>query len=156
MFRLASPVGLMRNTLLASAAVFVSPFDAEAQSERTNLPPVTVTAPEQKRAAGVRPPRSAARSPRAVQARNPAAATQPPSEQGQGGRGALAVLSAQQALTQINNTPGGVALVPAAAYGQESKTVRQSVANFVRSQGLCSYGREFDRGVRVAGPGGAQ
>jgi iron complex outermembrane recepter protein len=129
MFRLASPVGLMRNTLLASAAVFVSPFDAEAQSERTNLPPVTVTAPEQKRAAGVRPPRSAARSPRAVQARNPAAATQPPSEQGQGGRGALAVLSAQQALTQINNTPGGVALVPAAAY--KNSTVANTIKDIL-------------------------
>ena len=129
MFRLASPVGLMRSTLLASAAVFVSPFEAEAQSERTNLPPVTVTAPEQKRAAGVRPPRSAARSPRAVQARNPAAATQPPSEQGQGGRGALAVLSAQQALTQINNTPGGVALVPAAAY--KNSTVANTIKDIL-------------------------
>ena len=119
----------MRSTLLASAAVFVSPFDAEAQSERTNLPPVTVTAPEQKRAAGVRPPRSAARS----RARGPGAqsrrAPQPPSEQGQGGRGALAVLSAQQALTEINNTPGGVALVPAAAY--KNSTVANTIKDIL-------------------------
>ena len=68
MFRLASPAGLARSTLLASAAIFVIPFGAEAQSERQSLPPVTVTAPEQKRAAGVRPPRSAARSAPAAQA----------------------------------------------------------------------------------------
>ena len=34
MFRLASPAGLARSTLLASAAIFVIPFNAEAQSER--------------------------------------------------------------------------------------------------------------------------
>src|SRR6187431_1850114 len=102
MFCIPPPVGVVRSTLLASAAVFVFPFDAEAQSERTNLPPVTVTAPEQKRAAATRPPRAAARSPRAVQARNPASTPQPPSDRGQGVRGALAVLSAQQALTEIN------------------------------------------------------
>src|SRR5215217_2720652 len=112
MFRLASHVGLMRSTLLASAAVLVSPLSAEAQSERQSLPPVTVTAPERQRAASARPPRSAARSPRAVrQVRVPAPQT---GDQGQGGRGALAVLSAQQALTEINNTPGRVAIVPAA------------------------------------------
>src|SRR4030095_16219350 len=100
MSRLAPPVGLVRSTLLASAAVFVSPFSAEAQSERQSLPPVTVTAPEQKRAASARPPRNPARSARAVrQARAPAPQT---GDQGQGGRGALAVLSAQQALTEIN------------------------------------------------------
>ena len=129
MFRYSPPAGLVRGTLLASAAVFGSPFDAEAQSERTNLPPVTVTAPEQKRAAGVRPPRSAARSPRAVQARNPASTPQIPSDQGQGGRGALAVLSAQQALTEINNTPGGVAVVPAAAY--RNSTVANTIKDIL-------------------------
>ena len=60
MFRYSPPAGLVRSTLLASAAVFGSPFDAEAQSERTNLPPVTVTAPEKKRAGSSRPPRNVA------------------------------------------------------------------------------------------------
>ena len=32
MFRIASPAGLVRSTLLASAAIFISPFSAEAQS----------------------------------------------------------------------------------------------------------------------------
>ena len=128
MFRIPPPAGLVRSTLLASAAVFASPFDAQAQSERTNLPPVTVTAPEQKRAAGVRPPRNATRSaPTVRQVRAPAPQTA--GDQGQGGRGALAVLSAQQALTEINNTPGGVALVPAAAY--KNSTVANTIKDIL-------------------------
>ena len=128
MFRLASPVGLVRSTLLASAAMFVSPFGAEAQTRPSSLPPVTVTAPEQQRATSARPPRSAARSARAVrQARAPAPQTA--GDQGQGGRGALAVLSAQQALTEINNTPGGVALVPAEAY--RNSTVANTIKDIL-------------------------
>jgi len=128
MFRLASPPGLVRSTLLASAAIFVSPFGAEAQTERSSLPPVTVTAPEQKRAASARPQPNPARSARAVrQVRAPA----PPAavDQGQGGRGALTVLSAQQALTEINNTPGGVAIVPAAAY--RNSTVANTIKDIL-------------------------
>ncbi|KRR12569.1 ligand-gated channel protein [Bradyrhizobium jicamae] len=127
MFRLASPVGLVRGTLLASAAMFVSPSGAEAQTERSQLPPVTVTAPEQKRAASVRPQRNAARSARAVrQVQAPAPQS---AGQGQGGRGALAVLSAQQALTEINNTPGGVAIVPAEAY--KNSTVANTIKDIL-------------------------
>ena len=130
MFRISSPAGLVRSTLLASAAVFVSPFDAEAQSERTNLPPVTVTAPEQKRAAGVRPPRNAARSARARSGRCALPAPQHRRAiRGRAVRGALAVLSAQQALTEINNTPGGVALVPAAAY--KNSTVANTIKDIL-------------------------
>jgi iron complex outermembrane receptor protein len=117
----------MRRTLLASAAVFVSPLSAEAQGERQSLPAVTVTAPDVKRAASARPPRSAARTARAVrQVRAPAPQT---GDQGQGGRGALAVLSAQQALTEINNTPGGVAIVPAAAY--KNSTVANTIKDIL-------------------------
>jgi len=128
MFRLASPVGLVRSSLLASAAMFVSPFGAEAQTRPSSLPPVTVTAPEQQRATSARPPRNAARSARTVrQVRAPAPPTA--GDQGQGGRGALAVLSAQQALTEINNTPGGVALVPAAAY--RNSTVANTIKDIL-------------------------
>src|SRR4030095_5649871 len=108
MSRLAPPVGLVRSSLLASAAAFVSPFSAEAQSERQSLPPVTVTAPQQTRAAGAPPPAG---------------------DEGQGGRGAMAVLSAQQALTEINNPPGGVALVPAAAY--KNSTVANTIKDIL-------------------------
>ncbi len=128
MYRIPSPFGRVRSTLLASAAVLVSPFGAEAQTERSNLPPVTVTAPEQKRAASARPPRSATQSARAVrQVRAPAPQTA--ADQGQGGRGALAVMSAQQALTEINNTPGGVAIVPAAAY--RNSTVANTIKDIL-------------------------
>jgi iron complex outermembrane receptor protein len=128
MFRFASPAGLVRRTLLSSAAIFVSPLSAEAQTERSNLPPVTVTAPEQKRTASTRPPRAAPQSARAVrQARAPVPPTA--GDQGQGSRGALAVLSAQQALTEINNTPGGVAIVPAAAY--KNSTVANTIKDIL-------------------------
>ena len=126
MFRLASPHA--RSTLLASAAIFVLPLSAEAQSQRQSLPPVTVTAPEQKRAASARPPRSAPRPASTVrQARAPA----PPAatDQGQGVRGALAVMTAQQALTEINHTPGGVAIVPAAAY--KNSTVANTIKDIL-------------------------
>jgi iron complex outermembrane receptor protein len=127
MFRLASPAGLARRALLASTALFASSLGAEAQTERSNLPPVTVTAPEQKRAATARPPRAAAPSARAVR---PVRAPAPPvAGEGQGTRGALAVLSAQQALTEINNTPGGVAIVPAAAY--RNSTVANTIKDIL-------------------------
>ena len=125
MFCLASPAWRARSTLLASVALSVIPFSAEAQSERQSLPPVTVTAPEQKRAASARPPRSVPRPSSTVrQVRAPAA-----SDQGQGVRGALAVMSAQQALTEINQTPGGVAIVPAAAY--KNSTVANTIKDIL-------------------------
>ena len=127
MSSLASPVRLVRSTLLASAAIFVIPPSAEAQDTRQNLPPVSVTAPDQKRAASARPARNAARSTRAVQqARAPSPVA---GDQGQGVRGALAVLSAQQALTEINQTPGGVAIVPAAAY--RNSTVANTIKDIL-------------------------
>jgi iron complex outermembrane receptor protein len=129
MFRTSSPSALARGALLVSAAVLVSPFDATAQSEPSQLPAVTITAPEQKRAA-TRSPHRAVRSGRTVrQARVPAAVPPAPGNQGQGVRGALAVLSAQQALTEINNTPGGVALVPAEAY--RNSTVANTIKDIL-------------------------
>ncbi|MDI1266648.1 MAG: TonB-dependent receptor [bacterium] len=115
MFHLSLSARLARGTLLASAAILALPAGVQAQTTPSNLPPVTVSPPEQRRATSVRPPRNPARSARAVRP-TPAPLPQTAGEQGQGVRGALAVLSAQQALTEINNTPGGVALVPAEAY----------------------------------------
>ncbi|OYU60770.1 MAG: TonB-dependent receptor, partial [Bradyrhizobium sp. PARBB1] len=48
---------------------------------------------------------------------------------GGGTRAALAVLSAQQALKEINNTPGGVALVPAEAY--RNSTVANTIKDIL-------------------------
>ena len=120
MFRLESPAGLARSALLASAALIVLPLSAEAQSERQSLPPVTVTAPEQRRAATARPApqsRPAARAARLTPVRNPAPASTPQTtglETPAGG--SLTVPATAQARALIERTPGGVALVPDTAF----------------------------------------
>ncbi|SEH69488.1 TonB-dependent receptor [Tardiphaga sp. OK245] len=105
----------LRSVLLASAAALV-PGAVSAQSAlSTSLPAVTVDAPAQQRATAVRKPRNAA--PNARTARNTPAAT-PASVGAQAPTvpGALTVLTAQQALREIQQTPGGVALVTADAW----------------------------------------
>ncbi|WP_307756325.1 TonB-dependent receptor domain-containing protein, partial [uncultured Bradyrhizobium sp.] len=62
-------------------------------------------------------------------ARGPAAPAQAAAGEGGGTRAALAVLSAQQALKEINNTPGGVALVPAEAY--RNSTVANTIKDIL-------------------------
>ena len=107
--------------LLAPAGV------ALAQSgEERMLPPVTIDAPRPQRITGIRAPRSTPRSTHAPR-RVPAAAPQTASDQGQATRGALAVLSAQ--LAEINQTPGGVALVPAEAY--KNSTVANTIKDIL-------------------------
>ncbi|MFN5670426.1 TonB-dependent receptor family protein, partial [Bradyrhizobium sp.] len=61
--------------------------------------------------------------------RGPAAPAQAAAGEGGGTRAALAVLSAQQALKEINNTPGGVALVPAEAY--RNSTVANTIKDIL-------------------------
>ncbi len=102
-----------RSFLLASAAAIAS-VSAAAQTSRNALPPVTVDAPQQKRAAAARPPqRSGARAARVSRVSNPAVA---PVANDQARGPALTVLTVQQALRDIQQTPGGVAIVPAEAY----------------------------------------
>jgi iron complex outermembrane receptor protein len=117
-----------RGLLLASASVLAFPANAGAQSSPQPLPSVVVDAPRPQRAATVRPARIPARSARAARP-DPAPAPQTAGDQGQGVRGALAVLSAQQALTEINNTPGGVAIVPAEAY--RNSTVANTIKDIL-------------------------
>ncbi|WP_426407333.1 TonB-dependent receptor family protein [Bradyrhizobium ganzhouense] len=116
MFRLLSLRNApARGMLLVSVSVCAVPIAAVAQTGRPDLPPVTVDAPKDRRT--VRQPRNAERSPRiARSARTTTAPPQTANEQGRGGPGALTVLTAQQALAEINQTPGAVALVPAEAY----------------------------------------
>ncbi len=104
-----------RGILFVSVSTLVLPPIAIAQESRRELPPVTVDSPREKRAAPAWPQRSAARSTRA---RGLAAtpSQQAASPEGAGVPGALTVLTAQQALAEINQTPGGVALVTAEAY----------------------------------------
>jgi len=114
--------------LAGAAAAFISPANAQSTSQST-LPSVTVDAPRPRRDASVRPQRRAARSAPARAARGPAAPAQAAAGEGGGTRAALAVLSAQQALKEINNTPGGVALVPAEAY--RNSTVANTIKDIL-------------------------
>src|SRR3954470_22947202 len=99
------------------AALLASSSGAFAQSSSAVLPPITVEAPQQKRASAVRSPRNSARSARVTRSlRTTPSPQQTASEQSAGAPGALTVLTAQQALAEINQTPGGVALVSAEAY----------------------------------------
>ncbi|MFB9267781.1 TonB-dependent receptor family protein [Bradyrhizobium erythrophlei] len=127
---MSSAIRRLRGYVLASSAIIlVSPANAQSNSQQ-GLPPVTVEAPQQTRATTARPPQNATRSARAVRpARAPAAPVQPVADQGNGSRAALAVLSAQQALKEINNTPGGVALVPAEAY--RNSTVANTIKDIL-------------------------
>jgi iron complex outermembrane receptor protein len=110
-------------------ALFALGCVANAQSgEEKILPPVTIDAPKPQRTISVRSPRTAARSTRALR-RVPRSAPQIASDQGEATRGALAVLSAQQALAEINQTPGGVALVPAEAY--KNSTVANTIKDIL-------------------------
>lgn len=123
---MSSVVSRLRSIMLASAATLVS-LSAHAQSGPSpTLPPVTVDAPQQKRAVAARPPRSgavatgrAARRPVAVTAQ-PVAASVP---------GSLTVLTAQQALREIQQTPGGVALVTADAW--KNSTVGNTIKDIL-------------------------
>ncbi|MDO8398395.1 MAG: TonB-dependent receptor [Bradyrhizobium sp.] len=104
---------LARRFLLASAAAIVSVSAAAQTSPQAPLPAITVDAPQQRRAAAARPPqRSVAPSARASRVSNPAA----PAASDQARGPALTVLTVQQALRDIQQTPGGVAIVPAEAY----------------------------------------
>src|SRR3954454_14307356 len=103
MFRIHSPRNaLARSFLFASATVLVLPVVAGAQTPGETLPPVTVTAPEQKRATAVRPPRASTRSAGAPRPARAPTAPQIASDQGRGAPAALGVLTVQQALAEIN------------------------------------------------------
>ena len=101
-----------RIILFTSLSALCLPEVADAQESRRELPPVTVDSQSKKRSAPTRPLRTQAPS---TSARTPAAQG-PTSPQGGAAPGALTVLTAQQALSEINQTPGGVALVTAEAY----------------------------------------
>lgn len=106
-------------------------FPAAAQS-RQDLPPVTIQAPDQVRLAAPRPQqRSAARGTRAVRSAQSSSQPAPPAEVAPAAaRGpALTVLTVQQALADIQQTPGGVALVPANAY--RNSTVANTIKDIL-------------------------
>lgn len=127
---MSSALARLRACALAcTAAVVTSPADAQSTSQNP-LPPVTVEAPQPRRDAAVRPPRAAARNTHAAPpSRTPYPPARPVADPNGASRAALAVLSAQQALKEINNTPGGVALMPAEAY--RNSTVANTIKDIL-------------------------
>ncbi|MDB5616748.1 TonB-dependent receptor [Tardiphaga sp.] len=121
------PVSLrLRSVLLASAAALVSGAAHAQAGPQTVLPAVTVHAPQPKHVAAVRPARRADTASRA--SRRPVARSQQPA-QAPGVPGALTVATAQQALREIQQTPGGVALVTAEAW--KNSTVGNTVKDIL-------------------------
>jgi iron complex outermembrane receptor protein len=116
---------------LATIVAIVSPSTALAQSSSgVTLPAVTVTAPQSNRPAPKRATRSAARSnqmPRRLAARHapvPSQVAVPAAVPA-----SLTVATAQQALREIQQTPGGVALVTADAY--RNSTVSSTIKDIL-------------------------
>ncbi|MDO9440002.1 MAG: TonB-dependent receptor, partial [Beijerinckiaceae bacterium] len=103
----------LRAAMLASAATFVASA-ASAQSAPSSLPAVTVEAPGPQRAAVARKPRQAVVGAARTVRRASLVATSLPGPLGQGtaASGSLTVQTAQQALKEIEQTPGGIAIVP--------------------------------------------
>ncbi|MBI5130471.1 MAG: TonB-dependent receptor [Rhodopseudomonas palustris] len=121
---------LAQATALVSTCLVSLPAIAQSPRDRT-LPPVTVQAPDQARPVAPRAPRSTARTSRAVRTTNPAPLpAAAPVDSAQAARGpALTVLTVQQALADIQQTPGGVALVPANAY--RNSTVSNTIKDIL-------------------------
>ncbi|WP_445490708.1 TonB-dependent receptor family protein [Rhodopseudomonas sp. RCAM05734] len=124
---MSSVVTRLRSIMLASAAMLVS-LSAQAQTaSQSALPPVTIDAPQQKRAVAPRPPRNAAVAPSSRASRRAAVVVTQPDAPGV--PGSLTVLTAQQALREIQQTPGGVALVTADAW--KNSTVGNSIKDIL-------------------------
>jgi iron complex outermembrane recepter protein len=128
MFRHRSIPGGLARSLVASAT-FMAAVPASAQTPQA-LPPVTVDPPQQQRVTAPRAPqRTASRATRAPRVRSstPPAAAPVASDLARGP--ALTVLTVQQALRDIQQTPGGVAIVPAEAY--RNSTVANTIKDIL-------------------------
>jgi iron complex outermembrane receptor protein len=127
-----SPSSACARALLAASIGLVALPSIGLSQTSQQLPPVTVDPPQQSRQAPPRAAQSRERATRVARSRNPAPApaqSQPaPGDSGQSGA-TLAVLSVQQALKEINQTPGGVALVPAEAY--RNSTVANTIKDIL-------------------------
>ena len=105
----------MRALLLASTTIVLPVADLAAQTSEKLLPPVAVDAPSARQQARPAIRQSGIRSARAV--RRAAPKPQPQAVvNSQALSGALTSPAAEQALRTIQQTPGGVALIPAETY----------------------------------------
>jgi iron complex outermembrane recepter protein len=114
MFRYHLPPGALACGLTCAAVLGSVPAVAQTGTQPA-LPPVTIEAPTPHRTTTARPPqRAAARTARSSRVRNPAPVATVATDPARGPT--LTVLTVQQAIRDIQQTPGGVALVPAEAY----------------------------------------
>lgn len=104
----------VRALLLASTALLIPSSDLAAQTSNQPLPQVTVDAPEPRRAATAAPKRRGAA--RTVRRAVPQAQQTQLVVNAQASASAVTSPAAEQALRTIQQTPGGVALIPAGAY----------------------------------------
>ena len=118
-----SPVSTRRRSLLlATAAACLSVPAAAQTSPQSQLPPVTVDAPQQKRTAAARPSQPAATRATRVQRAAPAPTPRVSTSEWPGtgletpAGGSLTVPGIAQARAIIDRIPGGVALVPDTAF----------------------------------------
>ena len=121
--------GGARRLMLASAAILASVPAVAQTSAPPSLPPVTVEPPQRQRINTARTPqRAATRAARVPSVRSaPPAAAPVASDLARGP--ALTVLTVQQALRDIQQTPGGVAIVPAEAY--KNSTVANTIKDIL-------------------------
>lgn len=128
---MVSPSMRLRSALLASAAALLSGAASAQSASTTTLPSVTVDAPQQRRTAPSRRPHDAISTTRAARRVAPAPASVAPTSvaAAPGVPGALTVATAQQALREIQQTPGGVALVTAEAW--RNSTVSNTVKDIL-------------------------
>jgi iron complex outermembrane recepter protein len=119
----------LRSAMLASAATLMSSAAFAQSNPQTALPAVTVDAPQQKRAAAPRQPQQATQTARTARPSTATASQAPQTAPGPNVPGSLTVLTAQQALREIQQTPGGVALVSADAW--KNSTVGNTVKDIL-------------------------
>lgn len=122
MFRFHAVAGVSAVALHAALLV-----PAHAQTADQQLPAVTIDAPRIRPALSPRPPRIPQRAMRA--SRRAVRSPGNPVRDTAAAPAALGVLSAQQALTEIQQTAGGVAIVPAAAY--KTSTVANTIKDIL-------------------------
>lgn len=119
----------LRSAMLASATMLMSGAVFAQSSPQTPLPAVTIDAPQQRRAATQRQPQQAVQTTRAARRSAVALSQVPLAAPAANTPGSLTVLTAQQALREIQQTPGGVALVTADAW--KNSTVGNTVKDIL-------------------------
>jgi len=125
----------LRGYLLAGTALILA-STANAQTDPTDLPPVNVDAPRQKREPTLHASRSKGETRRTIRAtRAPASPTISPASSGAGtgtaSTGSLTAPNTAQATAEVQRTPGGVEVVPDTAFKDGPANTAKDVLGWV-------------------------